>query len=279
MPADNGDSMRHRLLERYSGSASSIRVDRWLNLYEVVASKENTDRKKITLLMTYLSSDALDWYATDICPIIASSTWKEVRDRMTERFGTPVVHPLIEAQQRQLKASEDVQTYYNDMMRLLRQAGVNDDAAVAQLIQGMPISYRPALASARLKTPQEWLMLAKQLEPMLKPVGARRMNGVTHFANAHQEGYADMTRNLPVSRTDRPPRTYVNARPPAPCRYCKDRGLTSWHWHSECSHRNPQSSRQSSVRAPNSMATSASASVQPPEVTSISNPSTPHPLN
>lgn len=237
-----GMQSRHRLLERYQGASSTIRVDRWLNLFEVVALQEPNDKAKLTLLMLYLSGEALDWYATDICPDITTLTWASVKERMTERFGTPVIHPLIEAQHRHLKGNEDVQTYYNEKVRLLRQAEIRDDAAVAQLTQGMPLTYRPALTSARLRTPQEWLAMAKQLEPILRVSTTPRRGprfAIDNGASVMQNQCAAVNANSPPSTSGtvhhnrgRPP-----TRPPAPCRFCKQDGQLLWHWHSECPRR------------------------------------------
>ena len=54
---------------------------------------------------------------------------------MTERFGFTTAAPLVDAQKRYLKITENVETYYREKMRLLRQTGLSELEQVQQTNQ------------------------------------------------------------------------------------------------------------------------------------------------
>src|SRR5262249_51613998 len=137
-----------QLLAKFSGHKTVIRADLWCNLFEVVTRGQN-DEERIFSLMAHLIDDALNWYAFEIAPRMASLRWSQVRAALIARFGPAVANPLVEAQRRYLKSSEGVQVYYEDKMRLLRQVQLAEEDVVAQLTEGMPASYRGLLLCAR----------------------------------------------------------------------------------------------------------------------------------
>src|SRR2546426_1622871 len=145
------DTTSNNLLERYYGTKSSVKIDLWLNLFEVIVADQD-EKKKIQTLMRYLGGDALNWYATDIVSDLDQLTWAQCKTKLIERFGEPVVHPIIEAQRRYLTRIDTVQTYFDEKMRLLRRCSLTDAAIIAMLNEGMPIDYRNILIGSMVKT-------------------------------------------------------------------------------------------------------------------------------
>ena len=88
-------ALNPRRIAAFSGSDQSVRIESWLSLWLV--SNGKADRARLILLMQYLSGEAINWFATDICPVIDTLSWNDAKKLMTQRFGTPVVHPIIEA--------------------------------------------------------------------------------------------------------------------------------------------------------------------------------------
>ena len=234
---DSGHSKAR--LAKYAGPKSAIRVELWLNLFEV-ETRGQGDQDRITNLMRYLLDDALNFYASDVVPKIDTLNWTETRKLLTDRFGIAIRHPLVEANKRYLKASETVQQYFEDKLRLLRLAGLDDEACISMLTDGIPSSYRNHLACSPATNPTEWLKHALRLEANSKFNGTRsqqshvpknnrpRTTGPGHtayFASADQSQQSNATQQRNQSK----PRT--------PCRFCQDAGLTLFHWHRDCTRR------------------------------------------
>src|SRR5688572_28425287 len=99
------------VLDKYEGNKSVIRADLWLNLYEVIC-RTQSEANKIQGLVSYLSDDALNWFASDICPNLPNLTWDEVRKQFVLRFGSQLEDPLTVAQKRYLRPNETVQQYF-----------------------------------------------------------------------------------------------------------------------------------------------------------------------
>ena len=150
-------------LAKYSGQKSTIKVELWLNLFEVETRNRSDDERVITL-MRYLTDEALNFFASDIAPKMDDLSWQQARELMVERFGIAIRHPLVEANKRYLKYSETVQEYYDDKLRLLRLAEVDDEATIAMLTDGIPAAYRNHLACCPASKPVEWLKHALRLE-------------------------------------------------------------------------------------------------------------------
>jgi hypothetical protein len=233
--SDNRGCNGRQLLAKFSGHKTVIRADLWCNLFEVV-TREQTDVDRIFNLMGYLIDDALNWFAADIAPNMATSTWPQVRAALIARFGPAVTNPLVEAQRRSLKSSETVETYYEDKIRLLRQANLTEDNIVAQLSEGMPFSYRGFLLCAKPTTSVMWLTVALQLEATLKrqPQEQQRHK----FWRQNQEktmATALVTDTTPQNKQRM--RSRGKDRPSSACRYCLEAGQTVFHWHRECQRR------------------------------------------
>lgn len=134
---------------------------------------------------------------------------------------------MVEAQKRVLTRADTVQSYYNDKMCLLHLFGVNDQAMVAQLTDGMPFSYQSILIGSQVSTTTQWLLVALQLEATHARSRNFHQQRKTQTVNA-------ATPEGSTSKSFKRSSNHSLRKPPYPCRKCEQRGLTEYHWHSEC---------------------------------------------
>ena len=118
--------------------------------------------------MASLNDDALNWFASDIAPKLNDIKWPNVREQFIARFGPAIANPLVESQHRRLKATETVQQYYDDKLRVLRRVTLTEPDVVAQLTEGMPPQYRGYLLCANPQTAVSWLAVTLQLESTIR---------------------------------------------------------------------------------------------------------------
>jgi len=229
----------NNIITRFNGKADNLKISAWLNVFEALTADLN-DKRRIQFLVRHLDGTAFNWFASEVLGDIDSLTWTAVRSKFIARFGEPTVRPLITAQKRHLLASEDVQTYYNEKMELLRQTNLPDEDIIALLTEGMPRSYQTNLVVARLRSPTEWLTVALQLEE----VNTRSRIQNRRFINLN----TDQRREVFNTTLPRSTQTRNNAVPTVPCRFCQRRGQTIYHWHSECPHRERERSRQNNTQ-------------------------------
>ena len=167
--------------------------------------------------------------------------WTEVKQKMLKRFGQVLVHPLLKAKNRYLRANESVTDFYNEMITLLRQAKLDDQATVAYLTAGMPSSYRTHLISPIITSPSVWLESAVHLEHHL-----RRPTLPSQPKPSFQQKFPNQQKNrafVNIAEGTEGRNEQKNRRPPV-CRYCQRAGETAYHWHRDCTRR--QSQQQSS---------------------------------
>ena len=226
-PGTQATSCNNRqIIAKFAVHKTVIRADLWINLFEV-ATRGQDDQTRVFTMMAYLIDDALNWFASEIAPRLDDIKWVEVREQFISRFGPAIANPLVESQHRRLKISENVTTYYEDKMRLLRRVNISEQDIVAQLTEGMPPNYRGYLLCASPKTAVAWLTVALQLE-------------ATIGRNTYERSYRD-NRQKPKPVIAMPARSKQfnrqNKKPPYPCKHCQQAGETVFHWHSECPRR------------------------------------------
>lgn len=228
-------------LQKFAGAKSKIKISSWLSLFEVVASKmaSTTDSDKSTLLMEYLEEDALQWFADDVAPTLATIKWSDVTEAIKNRFGDRTVDPVLAAQRRRLLKTENVQSYFDEKMYHLRKTGLRDPSMAEMLTDGMPGIYRTPLISASIKTTAEWLTIAVRLESSFstyKPFNAD--NRTPHPISVNM-----------ADDSKRPFKKKSN-KPSQPCRFCQKNGKTEYHWHADCPIRPPKKDSQQSESGP-----------------------------
>lgn len=231
---DDTGHVNNNLLERFTGRDNSVKISSWLKLFEAMTTGYN-NKKRIQLLVRHLGGDALNWFAEEQSGNIDTMSWAQCKDKLIERFGEPMIRPIIMAQKRFLLRSETVQAYYTEKMSLLRQVGLCDQDMTALLTEGMPRHYQVALISAQVKSPAAWLAVALQLEETNKKwqqnVKTRPPASVnfTTKSPSQQKQYGQTGQSIRNQNNNR--------KPPRPCKYCSQQGLIEWHWHNECPRR------------------------------------------
>jgi hypothetical protein len=204
-------------------------------LFELDTADQTTaDRRKT--LMYYLSGSALEWYADEVISTNVTD-WIEIKEKFFNRFGITTSTPLIDAQRRYLRRDETVLQYYRDKLRLLRQTKLSEQDIVHQLTEGLPHDWKLTLTAANLTDTSNWIRIAQQVE-------------------SHQQKQRQRLQRTPVQKRDTQTRSFTaiqtnTARPPAPCRYCLQRGKTAWHWNRDCPFAQNQNNRNNNRHRPN----------------------------
>lgn len=224
-------------LQKFNGAKSKIKIASWTSLFEVVAVGQGItdDPKKVALLMEYLEDEALQFFADDVAPDIATVTWTSVKAKLIKRFGEQTIDPVLAASRRRWnRGQETVQEYFEDKMFHLRRTGLADSSMAEVLTDGMPFSFRNNLISATIETPSEWLSKAVRLESSFSVAPK----------TDHPKAIAAMANGTYRKDNKKPKRP-----PPGPCKICKNLGkpdTESMHWHSDCRNKSQQSSSQHS---------------------------------
>ena len=232
-------------IAKYSGKDSAVRIEAWLNIFEV-ASHDRTGIERCYLLTEYLEGAAITWFAEEISPRLAARDptldWSCVKLLMENRFNEKKIRPILAARSRFLGHNENIQTYYDEKMRDLRQTRLEDIDIAAMLTDGMPGAYKSGLISAQIATPQTWLKVALELECHLKnrkPSGQfqgphqRNNQQIPHYREA-THGSEFTARSFTARSDSKKMQKKRPEKPPRPCDFCSKRGDTQWHWHSEC---------------------------------------------
>lgn len=180
------------LLDRFTGRNSIVKIDVWLNLFEVVVSGQPED-EKIRILLRHLSGEALNWFGTKVLPTTAKLSWNHCKSALIAHYGQSLIDPLAEAGKRIFTRADTVQSYFDDKVRLLQQCGLSDQMIVGQLTLGMPPQYEIALLSGQLTNPASWLALATQLETSFKR-GTKPRQQVAFAAEDSTDGHAQATK-------------------------------------------------------------------------------------
>ena len=222
-------------LSPFTGMNDKVLIDRWIAIFDfTIADKFKTDIERIKGLSSYLKDEALNWFADSIIPDATQLTWSDVKTRIIQRFGMSELHPLITAQRRKLMPKESVKDYFEDKMRYLRRAKLDEEAMAASLTEGMPYSYKVGLHAAQLKTTNNWIAVALSLEKdqewnRSRPHQSSHSKPTVHFHTDDQiPSNSEQPRPLNYQKHRRN-RDYVPR-----CQICKRQGRKEFHWHRDC---------------------------------------------
>ena len=227
------------LCDKFAGNTGTdgIEVKEWLRIFEIQV-EDYTDREKIKTLSRHLTEHALKWFAIE--EMTEQTEYNVVREALIKRFSRARGLGINEATDRRLRSTETVESYYNDMRRILLSAKQSDECQVEFLTRGMPDSYRLQIAALRPKTPQDWLEIAISIEDAKR----RRFSKPTEATNYSEESCEAANRSKDDRRNkfrgeDRKKylsRTQPNSDLPAePCPRCqKQYGLMEYHWKRLC---------------------------------------------
>lgn len=251
------DEKSKQVIVRYTGECTKIKVGAWLQLFEVVikSKKLDTDEAKVTLLMSYLDKEALQWFAEDIVSKLDDITWEACKLAMIQRFDQQIVEPVLAAQRRRLQRGETVKDYHEAKMVFLRASGLNQHSMCDLLTDGMPFSFRTPLIAAKVLETKDWLSIAVQLESSF---GSRFNSGSTSQGLGGQQLVA-VNANFTDEPASRNKQFKSKKKPPSPCMHCKTKGKVEWHWNSDCP---DKPVRPASVVRPSSNATVMTAAAE-----------------
>lgn len=208
---------------------ANVSIESWLKIYELLTTNY-TDEEKVRRLPLSLKGSAFEWFASDI--IGQSLTWTQVKNRMTLRFIRATAKPLIQANRLHLKLGENVETYFNKKTKLLKQTTLSDPEICDLLTEGLPEHWRNRLFGIEIRSLNQWINLASELELM--------MNRQKPTHKQHKTFYTEQS-------TSKHSTSDGNKRPNTPCRYCKDKGQTIYHWHRECPNRSFNNTKPKSL--------------------------------
>ena len=216
-------------LEFYSGK-NEITVENWISLFEIILTTLSltTDQDKVTRLMSYLTGDALSFYARSVAPDLTTITWVDCRRKLITRFGLCEVSPLVAANQKRLTRQDTIKTYFDSKMSLLERTSLTPQLITDSLTEGLPESYRNLLLASEITTPEEWLRVCRRIETNMSTRTTTRPFTYNRPSTPHNTNKS-ITPNPKFART----LNASDSRPPQ-CRICQRLNKTEYHWHSEC---------------------------------------------
>ena len=214
-------------ITKFTGFQDTLKVEPFLNIFDRYFN-HISDELKVLKLGEYLTGDALNFFGTDIISD-PSISWLETKLRLVRRYGHSDIPPMLSAIRRPFQKNESIKSYFDDKCRYLRQEKGLLEATQTQLLtDGLPDTYRQYFYGKRFESTTEWLQTAQDIEADL--------SRAKHFY--HSQSTAHFNRSDQLTKTQKP---FVknngkakDKKPPYPCKICREQGITSFHWHSEC---------------------------------------------
>lgn len=215
-PSDNFTSTKP-IIARFSKEKDGIRINAWINLFELIIGDMKSDKQKILELMKYVDGEALTWIGDEIAPQASTLEWLDVKEKMIRRFGQIIIRPLISAQKGHLRYNETIQKYYEEKMDMIRQTNMIEEDRVASLTDGMPDQYQNLLNACEIETTSSWLTKALKFETTI----------------SKKKGYRPIETSAAEKRKQTDSKD--KKKPYKPCRFCQEKkGKELFHWHSDC---------------------------------------------
>ena len=214
-------------LSKFSGSSDALKVEPFLNIFNRYFN--NIDEElKVLKLGEYLTGDALNFFGTDIISDLNIS-WSEVKSRLIRRYGHSDIPPMLSAIRRRLQKHESIKQYFDDKCQYLRQERGLTEATQTQLLtDGLPDHYRQHFYGKRFESTTVWLQTAQDIEADLCRHKPALHQSSAHFNRSDQ--WFNKSNKTFANYNGKP----KEKRPPYPCKICRDQGITSYHWHSDC---------------------------------------------
>lgn len=235
-PSSKATNSKPRI-SRFTGDQVEVRVEAWLNAYEVATYDFSENDRKFQLVR-YLDGSAITWFSEEIIPQLDSLKWSQVRDLMIKRHGRQHISPIVAATSRKLQINETVQSYYDDKMRYLRQTTLTEKDQAAILTEGLPKYIQKSFVPARISNPVDWLTVALDIEALFGPSGlnAPKLNSAQGAVREHpsqqkQRSIQVYATTAKASGSGNKPKKV----PPKPYRICEEKGIRdAMHWHADC---------------------------------------------
>ena len=284
------DSKQGRLCEIFTGSNPLIHVDDWIGLFTLV-TKGFTDEQRIVALGRHVGGEAMRWLIRDIVPIHDQVTWQQVSARMITRFQRATHSFFNDAMDRELKANETIEEFFNDKRRLMALANIGEPNQVAALTRGIPHTLmRTQIAAAMPADTDAWLRVALVIEANVKRQSTRdfrddRRPNNRSRSSGQQSLHVDDNTSFTSSQPNRSrrsaddrrtaPRLDFSRPPTTPCPLCRAINRREFHWKKDCPNlrlinANRDNSNGSNQPIANSQNTSSASTAQTDQIMSIS---------
>jgi hypothetical protein len=147
---------------RFNGNTNAYTVQEWLAFFVFAIDSISDYKNRIRELMKHLDGDAISWFVREVSATRLS--WAQVKSLMEIRFETSLISPNIAAQNRKLNKSEIIKQYFDDKMLFLRRTGLSEKFIADELTSGLPFHYKTTRFAAQVKTTQQRLSVATQIE-------------------------------------------------------------------------------------------------------------------
>ena len=216
-------------IPKFNGKSDGLEIDAFLIIFERLYSSLTEDQK-LTKIVSFLEGDAANAYALEVLSN-ANIDWAEAKDKLLNRYAHSKVPPMMAASRRRLQRNEDIKQYFDDKSKLLRRTTLCESDIADMLTEGLPEVFRQHFYGKRFHTTSEWLQTAQDIEAD-RNRGQSRSQTTNHFSQQRQR-FKTQTNNKSNKRSN-------NRLPPFACKYCRDKGLTEYHWHRDCPQRNQQ---------------------------------------
>jgi transposase InsO family protein len=224
-------------MPKFNGKADGLPIESFIIIFEsLFDTLSDADKRK--KIVGYLEGDAAHTYAIGVLSN-TSITWDDAKTKLTERFGHSELTPIAAASRRRLIKSETIRDYYDEKTRILRRIkGLTEQDMSDFLTEGLPDCYRPHFYGRRFTTTSEWLRTAQDIEADLnrRPhQHSTKSQGSNHFSRTVKQSTNQNNQNRNNRNNQTSGRS--NRQPPYACKICRDKGLTEYHWHSDCPNR------------------------------------------
>lgn len=232
-------------ITRYSGDKAEVRVEAWLNAYEV-ATQDFSERDRINQLVRYLEGSAITWFSEEVIPCLEMLEWDDVKQLMIKRHGQQHISPIVAATNRKLKEGEQIQTYFDEKMRFLRQTNLTERDQASILTDGVPRYVQKTMIAARVTTTSDWLVVALDFEALYGPMGLNcpPVNRQQGGRNGHPTAQAFNNQRRTIQVFAASGEEKQKKKPPKPCKICAEAGKSeAWHWHSDCPNKGQKAAR------------------------------------
>ncbi|XP_054156254.1 uncharacterized protein K02A2.6-like [Oppia nitens] len=221
---------KQRKIPKFSGSSDSdLTIEAFISMFDR-AFRLNSDDDKVDDIMEFLTDDAANYYGSDILTG-SDVTWTHAKQLLLDRYTHSDIPPVVAANRRRQQKAESIKQYYDEKLKLLRRVKNYTDNDKANLLtDGLIPDYREYFYGRRFKSTTEWLEMAQDIEADKSRNRHYRQPGSSHFTT--DKNNDRFSKRFPNKRDSKD-----KSRPPYSCRICRDRGLTSWHYHKDCPHK------------------------------------------
>lgn len=214
------------LCRQFTGIEKSVSPEAWLSLFEHRAANEPLDQR-YKLFGDHLAGEAEDWYLRQYGVLGDNPDWNVVREHFVTFFSTTIEAPGVAAARLKFKVGDDLEKYFQTKNRYFDLAKTQLEDRIAFLTEGcVEDAVRDGLIVATIDNLSQWLKKAKALVANLERKRARTQSRFTLKPGPSNANSSPQNRNS-------------STKPNTPCRICKEKNVTAFHWHVNCPNKKP----------------------------------------